>query len=333
MSQSPPASKVSPTPKTHPSLKKLLETSGRFLLVLLALTPVVYSTWRNWPEVRLALLQAHWPRLLEGLGILLLAMPLMGLIPWLALRHLGVRQSVRKVMGLYFLSQLAKYIPGGIWAYPGRMVAYEKSGVGRVQAILSVSREVVALFLGSAAVALAGVFLKVQMPLWMQAATVFGILSCAAAVILTLVPAVWRWLSRIPFLRRSALAVLGDVGGTFNLRWLPGTLVISLVFWLAAGWGFLQLVRAVAPAAPIGWLEAGSIFALAWCVGFVIVFLPAGFGAREIVLSYLLSGYVSTADALTIALLARFWWMAAEALYVALSPLLLFEKAEPLPDQ
>jgi hypothetical protein len=319
--------------KIRPSLRKLLENAGRFLLVLLALTPVAYSTWKNWPEVRLALIQAYWPRLAEGFGILLVAMPLMGLIPWLTLRHLGVRQSVRKVIGLYFVSQLAKYIPGGIWAYPGRMVAYERSGVGRVQAILSVSREVVALFLGSAAVALAGVFLNVQMPFWMQAATIFGILSCVVAVFLTLVPAVWRWLSRIPFLRRSALAVLGDAGTTFNLRWLPGTLAVSLVFWLVAGWGFLQIVHAVAPAASVGWLQAGSIFSLAWCVGFVIVFLPAGFGAREIVLTYVLGPYVGTADALTIALLARFWWMAAEAVYVALSPLLLFESGGASPDR
>jgi uncharacterized membrane protein YbhN (UPF0104 family) len=317
----------------RPSLRRLLENSGRFLLVLLALAPVAYSTWQNWPEVRLALIQAHWPRLAAGLGILLAAMPLMGLIPWLALRHLGVRQSFRKVSGLYFVSQLAKYIPGGIWAYPGRMVAYERSGVGRVQAILSVSREVVALFLGSAAVALAGVFLKVRMPVWMQAATLFGILSCVVAVLLTLVPGVWRWLSRFRFFRKSALAVLADAAGTFNLRWLPGTLAVSLVFWLGTGWGFLQIVRAVAPAASMGWLEAGSVFALAWCVGFVIVFLPAGFGAREIVLSYLLAGYVGTADALTIALLARFWWMASEGVYVALSPWLLSEKAESQPDR
>ena len=328
MSQPAPVSPENLPLKKRPALRKLLEDLGRILLVLLALAPVAWSTWKNWPEVRLALEQASWPRLAEGFGILLLVMPLMGLIPWLTLRHLGVRQSIRRVSGLYFLSQLAKYIPGGIWAYPGRMVAYEKSGVGRVQAILSVSREVIALFLGSAAIALAGVFLQVRMAPWMQAATAFGILACMLALFLTLVPSVWRWLSRIRFLRKSALALLGDAGTTFNLRWLPGTLAVSLVFWLIAGWGFLQLVRAVAPTASLTWLQAGSVFALAWCVGFVIVFLPSGFGAREIVLTYLLGSYVGAADAITIALLARFWWMAAEAVYVALSPLLLLEKAK-----
>lgn len=329
MSKSQPVSRTSPLPKMSPPIKKSLEKVGRSLLVILALAPVIISTWENWPEVRLALTQAHWPRLVGGLGVLLLFMPLMGLIPWLALRHLGVYQNIPRVLGLYFVSQLAKYIPGGIWAYPGRMVAYEKSGVGRVQAILSVSREVVALFLGAAVIALAGVFLNVQMPSWVQIAVIFGVFSSLIVISLTLVPAVWRFLSRIRIFRKSALAALSDAETTFNLRWLPGTLAISLVFWLGTGWGFLQIVRAVAPAASLNWLQAGSIFALAWCAGFVIVFLPAGFGAREAVLAFLLSMPLGTADALTIALLGRFWWMLAEALYVALSPLLLVEKTKP----
>ena len=310
----------------RPPGKSILAGIGRVLLGLAALAPVVYSAIKQWPEIHTALVQADWSNLALSLALLLVMMPLMGLIPWLTLHYLGVRLSVSKVVGIYFVSQLVKYLPGGIWAYPGRMVAYERSGVGRVPAIMSVSREVVVLFLGSAALALAGIFFGVEMPVWMQVATIFGVLSCFVAAFLTLVPGVWRWLSRFAFFRKSALAVLGDAGTMFHLRWLPGTFAVSVLFWLGTGFAFLPLVRAVVPAVAMNWLQAGSIFALAWCVGFVIVFLPAGFGAREIVLSYLLSRYMGSADALTIALLARFWWMGAEAVYMALSPALLFER-------
>ena len=130
-------------------LKKFLGGLLRFGLVLAALAPIIYATVKDWPEVRATLVNIHWPQLLASFGLMVLFMPLMGLIPWFTLRHLGVRQPVFKVVGLYFISQLAKYLPGGIWAYPGRMVAYETAGIGRVQAIISVSREVVALFLGA----------------------------------------------------------------------------------------------------------------------------------------------------------------------------------------
>jgi hypothetical protein len=301
----------------------------RGLLVLAAIAPLVYSTLKNWPEVRLALLAADWSGLAGGLVILLLMMPLMGIIPWLTLRRLGIRQPIQKTLGLYFVSQLAKYLPGGIWAYPGRMVAYERSGVGRLLAIASVSREVVALFLGAAAAAVAGIFLGIEMPGWMKTATALGVAACAAVAVLATVPAVWRWSARIPLLRGSALSALADAETTFRLGWLGYTLPASLVFWAGAGLGFLQLVRAVVPTAPLGWLEAGSLFALAWCVGFVVFFLPAGLGARELALSLLLGNYIGAADALTIAMLARLWWMAAEAAFVAIAPFLLAERSGP----
>lgn len=298
----------------------------RVSIVLLALAPFGYAIYKQWPEVYSALGDIYWPQLSLGLGLLILFTPLMGIIPWLTLRYLGVRQSVLKISGLYFISQLAKYLPGGIWAYPGRIVAYEASGIERVPAIVSVSREVVALFLGAAVLAMAGVFLKLNVQPWMQAATVFGIVCCILVLLLIQIPAVWHGLSRWRLFQRSALAILGEAQTTFSLRWLPLVSVTSLVFWLGTGLAFLHLVRAVDPAAALTWLQASSIFALAWCVGFVIFFLPAGFGARELVLSYLLSRFIPTGDALAVTLLARFWWMAAEAVFMAISPFLLIQK-------
>ena len=162
-----------------------------------------------------------------------------------------------------------------------------------------------------------GLFLGLPMPTWLQAATGLGILACIVAVLLTQVPKVWEMLARIPFLRKSALAALNS-GQTFSLRWLPDTFGISLVFWLATGVAFLFLVFAVNPATPLNALQGASLFALAWCVGFVIVFLPAGFGAREAVLSFLLTGIMPLPEAISVALLARFWWMAAEAVYLVI---------------
>lgn len=295
---------------------KFLSSLGRTALVLAALAPIAYSTYKDWPAVQAALANISWLELAVALALLTFATPLMGLIPWLTLRHLGANQSLVKAMGLYFISQLAKYLPGGIWAYPGRMVAYQTAGIGRTQAIISVSREVVALFLGAAAMALVGLFTGLPLPLWMQAAAGFGVACCIAAIFFLQMPRVWQWLARIPFLRPSALTALQDGQITFSLRWLPDTFIVSLVFWLAAGAAFRWLVLAVNPQAILTWLQATSIFALAWCVGFVIVFLPAGFGARESSLTLLLAGVLSPGEAVSVALLARLWWMAAEAVFI-----------------
>jgi uncharacterized membrane protein YbhN (UPF0104 family) len=312
-------------PPRQESLRSIniLQILGRFSIVLLSLVPFVYTTYRQWPEVQAALVLIYWPQLYIGLGILILFMPMMGFIPWLTLGYLGIHQSLKKISGLYFISQFAKYLPGGIWAYPGRIVAYEASGLDRMKAILSVSREVTALYLGAAVFAFIGAILKLPLQIWMQGAILVGIACSVVVILVTQIPKVWQGLLDWKFFRNSTLVSLSTVQATFSLRWLPVVLMASLIFWLGVGAGFLQLIKAVAPETTITWMEATCIFSLAWCIGFVIFFLPAGFGARELVLSTLLNRFISTGDALAITLLARFWWMAAEALYMAISPLLL----------
>ncbi len=105
--------------------------------------------YQNWPAVITALQGLDWLRLVFSLLELLLVLPMMASISWVCLRSLGANLPVRQVFSLYFITQLPKYLPGGVWAFPGRMVAYRLSGLSDAYAILSVFREVAALFLGA----------------------------------------------------------------------------------------------------------------------------------------------------------------------------------------
>jgi len=47
--------------------------------------------------------------------------------------------------------------------------------------------------------------------------------------------------------------------------------------------------------------------------GFVVIFMPAGIGVREgIVASFLIAGGISSANAITISVISRFWFVAGE---------------------
>lgn len=300
---------------TAPSVSSLL----RFLLILLAISPVGYTTYRQWPEVRATLLHVQWSSLAISIAILFLSMPLMGVIPWLTLRSLHVHRSPLKIMGLYFVSQLTKYLPGGIWAYPTRVATYQVHGVGKVQSIISVAREVIFLFLGAALAASFALFAGVGSPSWMQLLVIGGVLGCFLGILLTSSSRMWTFLAKFPPLR--TVVDLNENNKTVtNLRWLDllPSLLTSYIYWLSAGVSFLYLVKAVTPSAPLQIGQAIALFALAWCVGFMIVVLPAGFGARETAILYLLKSFIPLADAVAVSLLARLAWMAAEALWTAL---------------
>ncbi len=313
-----------PSHRTLVSLKRwiaapLFSTILRPLLILLAISPVGYTTYRQWPEVKETLLHVQWPSLTISIVILFLSMPLMGMIPWLTLRSLQVHRPVSKILGLYFVSQLTKYLPGGIWAYPTRVATYQVNGVGKVQAIVSVAREVIFLFLGAALASSLAPFVGVVSPAWMQLLVVLGVLGCLLGILLTSSTRPWTFLAKFPFLRVFVYSPEQENALT-TLKWLDllPSLLTSSIYWLSAGISFLYLVKAVTPSTTLQISQAIALFSLAWCVGFMIVVLPAGFGARETAILYLLKYFIPLADAVAVSLLARLGWMAAEALWTVL---------------
>lgn len=290
----------------------------RSLFVLIAVSPVGYTTYRQWTEVKSALLRVQWPLFLISVALLFLSMPLMGIIPWLTLRSLKIQRPLFKISGFYFVSQLTKYLPGGIWAYPTRVAAYQIDGIEQVPAVISVAREVIFLFLGAALVASAAPWLGVSPPLWMHTLLIAGILGCLLGVWLTsstkLFDFLLQFLSRFSFARslKYSPEYRAALPGLKSLDLFP-SLLTSGFYWFGAGFSFLYLVKAVNPDVALQSAQAVTLFAWSWCVGFVIVVLPAGFGARETAMLYLLKPFVPLADAVAISLLARLCWMASEA--------------------
>jgi uncharacterized membrane protein YbhN (UPF0104 family) len=74
-----------------------------------------------------------------------------------------------------------------------------------------------------------------------------------------------------------------------------------------------------------------AVFALAWTVGFVVFFAPAGLGVRESVLSLLLSTFLPVSQAVSIALLSRIAWVVVEAIWILISIWLSRDKKTILP--
>lgn len=71
---------------------------------------------------------------------------------------------------------------------------------------------------------------------------------------------------------------------------------------------------------PLLRLSVGG-YALAWLVGFVLVFLPAGVGAREVVLAAALAPALGTGGVLVVVLLSRVLVTAGDLLSAGLAHL------------
>jgi hypothetical protein len=293
----------------------------RILLISAALLPLGYAIYAEWPAVQAALGEIEWGGYTFALLILIAILILKGTIPWMSLQQLGVNFSVMKSSRIYFFTQIFKYLPGGVWAFPGRMAVYQYLGVARTKSVVSVFREMTAEFLGAALVGLLGVLRGLPISNPVRTAITVGVLASVGVIFLTQTDWFWRTIRSFSLFRSTAIADYIEADSNErSIAWLPRTLILSLTFWLLLGFPVRQMAIAVHPdIEAFSFIDAASMFALAWCAGFVVVLIPAGIGVREGAFAFLLSTVMPVGAALSLALMMRVAWVLTEGIWILLT--------------
>ncbi|MFD2793255.1 lysylphosphatidylglycerol synthase domain-containing protein [Promicromonospora vindobonensis] len=274
------------------------------------------SPWVRWGFLAVALVLAVWYVLgnraaladaAAGLSVadVLLVVVLGALYVWCTLlawravlADLGSPLSVRSAVAVFGISQLGKYVPGGVW----NIVAAAEVGAGHsVPRSRSAASMLVAVAVSVASGAAVG---AVALPL--VSAGALGAWSwvvwLAPAVVVVLAPPVLNRLIGLALrvARRGAPEHPMTWGGLGRAAaWsVAGWLVAGMQLWvLCAGLGLPLTVRTLALATG-GW-------ALAWTAGFLFVVAPAGAGVREVVLAAVLAGALPAPAAALAVLVSR----------------------------
>lgn len=292
----------------------------RYGFVVVAVGLGVYAVVRQWSQVRAALVDIG---VLPALGALVAVLFGLGasLQVWrVLLASLGSPLPVRAAAKVVFVGQLGKYLPGAIWPVLAQMeLATEHQVPRRRSATVSVLTMLVSL-LGGLLAAL------VTLPFIAGAATAYRWAFLLAPVLLAclhprvLNPVLDRLLK---LARRPALE-----------QPLTGRAVLASLGWALVSWvcyGVQIWVMAVRLGAPEGrtMLLAIGGFAFAWCVGFLVVFAPAGAGVRDVLVIALLGPVVGTGGATAIALLSRILMTIGDLATAGVSALLAGRRATP----
>lgn len=181
------------------------------------------------------------------------------------------------------VSQIAKYVPGGVWQASGQIGIARSAGVPVKRGMVAFTVQAIVLVVAASAF---GVVLSLA---WDDGGTWLRVLIGIGAVCsLALVDRRWMVLvlRRIPRTRD----VSNDLVPSQRSILVATVESVVTVATLAVSYAIL-----LASFGPLGdpWLVV-SAFAIAWLVGFVLVPLPSGLGAREAVLIGLLHGLFPT---------------------------------------
>lgn len=219
---------------------------------------------------------------------------------------------------LWFFSQTAKYVPGGVWQVASRAGMYTQRGLPPVVASAATLWEILSILLGSLILCLfaVGVIPPADLPL---DAAALGALILLVGAALSQMRFVWATLARRKISGARKILAMIDELGTRRFIMLVQMTLTALLTWLIIGAGFACLLRAFDPLIIPTYGEATILFSAAWTVGFLVIFTPSGLGAREAMLTVLLAGYFPNVAVIVLA--ARLWWHVCEGANIAFAGL------------
>jgi uncharacterized membrane protein YbhN (UPF0104 family) len=262
-----------------------------------ALGLATYAIVAQWSDIRHSLDRVGIVAPLLSLAAALVGLGA-GALAWRALlADVGVPLPLGAATRVFFVGQLGKYLPGGLWPVIAQMELGRDIGAGRrqvgavgvvVMAVNVVTGLLVAVvclpFTSSSALHRVG---------WLLGFLPFVVALLHPRALTWLIARVLRLLRREPLERPpTARGVLTAVS------W-------SILMWAAFGAHLYVLADPLASSGHRLPLLAAGGYALAWVVGFVVVVAPSGAGVREAMLVLALAPAMSAGEATAVALLSR----------------------------
>ncbi|MGE3270439.1 MAG: lysylphosphatidylglycerol synthase domain-containing protein [Chloroflexota bacterium] len=284
-----------------------------------------YALWLAWRDASLADLPADLAFGPLGVSIALrLAATLLTVSVWLGL-YRGLGGAVGTVDGfrIYLLTNLGKYLPGKVMHAAGRVAMLRERGQPASIGVTSIALELVISLLAAAIVSVVSIPLLLQNQGLGGYATIMGWLAALAVPLglISLHP------SMIGLVLRLAARVMPSASRPHS-RQLPSYPRILLllgmytVVWVLGSFALFAAARSVYPL-DAAWLPAmGGIAALSYVAGVAVPFAPAGLGAREGLMTLLLSTMMPAPAAAVAAVLYRLVSVLAELTAAGLTMLL-----------
>ena len=290
--------------------------------------------------LRIGLDPQGWLWLLLGVGLSLLSVVVNGLAWSTLLRWLGQSPLAEKPVAHYMVTNLRKFLPGGIWHLAARVQALRQGTAGLAQPV-STGTALAAVLLDPLLAAAAALALA-SLGGWQGGLGLLFLLPLGLLNPRWLQPQLARLERRKardlhlddPGLDGSLLAVPGqpDPSGSglgasaaLGTPQLPGypwqPLLAEAAFVLLRFAGFACCVWAFDLQLSLSWPTWLAGFALAWTVGLVVPGAPGGLGVFEAVLLLRLGGLLPAAPLLALALSYRLMATLADLLAALLADL------------
>jgi uncharacterized membrane protein YbhN (UPF0104 family) len=266
-------------------------------MLLVVLGCCSYGLYTEWPLVVPALSRLRWYAVAASLAAAMTGTSCQMLAWRTILADLGSPVPVRTAARISFVAQLGKYVPGGVWAVAAQVELGHDYRVPRRRSLAAVLVSLIVTIGTGLTVALATLpFVSPGLArhYWWVLAIVplVGICLCP--------PVLGRLLDRVLALTRSQ-----PLATRLSWRGLGRALGWNLAGWLLLGVQVWFVVADMGGGRAALALVAIGGYALAFSAGMLLVVVPSGIGAREVILALALAPVLPHGAAIAVALTTR----------------------------
>jgi glycosyltransferase 2 family protein len=278
------------------SIKKVL----RWLIIGAVLFFLLKTLHQHWQEVsQIRITAAGWATLTIAIGTILFAHLLAGYVWGWILKGLGQSVTGAWAARTYLKTNMAKYLPGNIWHFYGRVNAAKQLGISVGTATLSILME--PLLMAAAACLLAS-----------ASGTGWTQIAIAIAILCGIHPRILN-----PVLNKVGKSKLTEPMKLERYPIIP--FLGELGFLGVRSLGFVITFAAIVPFSIAQLPVVVGSFAWAWLVGLVTPGLPGGVGVFEAVAIALLGQQFSPGQVLSVVAVYRLVNTIAEGLGAGLA--------------
>lgn len=201
------------------------------------------------------------------------------------------------------LSQLGKYIPGGIWHFAARISSYKENELSNKDTGKAMLVENIWLVTG------ATIFGLIALSIFPPTQVLEKLHIALPTLFFQILPIVLMvfWAAGLILLNR----IFPDKMQQFSILQLIYLIFIQIAIWASLGISFYFICQIpVASSFPV---VIGG-YAISWIAGYLVIFAPGGIGIRELVLVALFSVYLPTDQVVTFSVIHRLIYTFAEIL-------------------
>ncbi len=260
-----------------------------------------YYFYKNYQDISGYLESISIIRLLGSFAMLMLGKLALSEMTRYSLKKIDVEITYTDALTITSVTQLGKYLPGGIWHIAGKFGIYKARQISLKKSTQAIVFE--NIWLLSSALVIGAVLLLLSSRAVVCAVMPYFCRSEIQNAFLVLFPILWvvgLYVFEKIFFKNNPV-ILKDFLVKFLLMiaiWFSFGVSFWLVFPLQSG--FLVAIT--------------GAFSLSWVAGYVAFFAPGGIGVREYLLTLLLTSFFSSSEVAIYATIHRLIWVLEEIL-------------------